>query len=46
MDFIDTDSIVNTVISSDGYGYLLNSYDGNYETFDINGTEYYVMRVS
>ena len=46
MDFIDTDSIVNTVISSDGYGSLLNSYDGDYETFDINGTEYYVMRVS
>lgn len=46
MDFIDTDSIVNTVISSDGYGSLLNSYDGDYDTFDINGTEYYVMRVS
>ena len=46
MDFIDTDSIVNTVISSDGYGSLLNSYDGDYDTFDINGTTYYVMRVS
>ena len=46
MDFIDTDSIVNTVISSDGYGSVLNSYDGDYDTFDINGTEYYVMRVS
>lgn len=46
MDFIDTDSIVNTVVSSDGYGSLLNSYDGDYDTYDINGTEYYVMRVS
>ena len=46
MDFIDTDSIVNTVVSSDGYGSLLNSYDGDYDTFDINGTTYYVMRVS
>jgi len=46
MDFIDTDSIVNTVVSSDGYGSLLNSYDGDHETYDINGTEYYVMRVS
>jgi len=46
MDFIDTDSIANTVVNSDGYGYLLNSYDGDYDTFDINGTEYYVMRVS
>jgi hypothetical protein len=46
MDFIDTDNIVNTVVSSDGYGSLLNSYDGDYDTFDINGTTYYVMRVS
>jgi len=46
MDFIDTDSIVNTVVSSDGYGSILNSYDGDYDTHDINGTTYYVMRVS
>lgn len=46
MDFIDTDDIVNTVISSDGYGSILNSYDGDYDTFNIHGTEYYVMRVS
>lgn len=46
MDFIDTDSITNTVVNSDGYGSLLNSYDGDYDTFDINGTTYYVMRVS
>lgn len=46
MDFIDTDDIVNTVVSSDGYGSLLNSYDGDYDTYNINGTEYYVLRVS
>ena len=46
MDFIDTDSITNTVVSSDGYGSLLNSYDGDYDTYNINGNEYYVMRVS
>ena len=46
MDFIDTDKIVNTVISSDGYGSILNSYDGDYDTYNINGTEYYVLRVS
>jgi hypothetical protein len=46
MDFIDTDDIVNTVISSDGYGSILNSYDGDYDTYNINGTEYYVLRVS
>lgn len=46
MDFIDTDEIANTVVNSDGYGYLLNSYNGDYDTFDINGTTYYVIRVS
>lgn len=46
MDFIDTDSITNTVVNSDGYGSILNSYDGDYDTYNINGTEYYVMRVS
>jgi hypothetical protein len=46
MDFINTDDIVNTVISSDGYGSILNSYDGDYDTYNINGTEYYVLRVS
>jgi hypothetical protein len=46
MDFIDTDSITNTVVNSDGYGSLLNSYDGDYDTYNINGNEYYVMRVS
>jgi predicted nucleic acid-binding Zn-ribbon protein len=46
MDFIDTNDITNTVVNSDGYGSLLNSYDGDYDTFNIHGTEYYVMRVS
>jgi hypothetical protein len=45
MDFIDLDKLTETVVSSDGYGSMLNSYDGDYDTFNINGTEYYVMRV-
>ena len=46
MGFVDTDKIAKTVIDSDGIGSVLNSYDGDYDTFNINGTEYYVMRVS
>jgi hypothetical protein len=46
MDFVDVDKIADTVISSDGVGGILNSYDGDYDTFNINGNEYYVMRVS
>lgn len=46
MDFVDVDEVAQTVINSDGYGGLLNSYDGDYDTTDINGTTYYIMRVS
>ena len=46
MDFIDLDKLTEIVVSSDGYGSMLNSYDGDYDTFNINGTEYYVMRVN
>lgn len=46
MDFVDVDNVVETVVRSDGYGSLLNSYDGDYDTTDINGTTYYIMRVS
>ena len=46
MEFIDLDKLTETVVSSDGYGSMLNSYDGDYDTFNINGTEYYVMRVN
>ena len=46
MDFIDVDKIAETVLQHDGIGSTLNSYDGDYDTFNINGTEYYVMRVS
>ena len=45
MEFIDLDKLTEIVLSSDGYGSMLNSYDGDYDTFNINGTEYYVMRV-
>jgi len=46
MNFIDLDKLTEIVVSSDGYGSILNSYDGDYDIFNINGTDYYVMRVS
>jgi len=46
LDFVDTDEVANIVINSDGYGSILSSYDGDYDTYNINGTEYYVMRVN
>ena len=32
------------VIDSEGYGHLLNSWDGSEDTEEINGITYYIMR--
>ena len=44
LDFIDIDELTDTIVRSDGYGSVLNSYDGDYDTQTINGTTYYIMR--
>lgn len=44
LDFIDIDKLTDTIVSSDGYGSVLNSYDGDYDTITVNGTTYYIMR--
>lgn len=44
--YVDTDSLIQDVIDSDGYGSILNTYDGTYDTYDINGETLYVMRIS
>jgi hypothetical protein len=44
LDFIDIDELTDTIIRSDGYGSILNHYDGDYDTQTINGTTYYIMR--
>lgn len=46
VDFVDIDKLTDEIISSDGYGSVLNSYDGDYESYNIGDTEYYVMRSS
>jgi hypothetical protein len=46
LDFIDLDELTEKIVSSDGYGGILNSYDGDYDTYDINENTYYVMRAS
>jgi hypothetical protein len=32
------------VISSDGYGHILNSWDGSEDSQEIDGTTYYIIR--
>jgi hypothetical protein len=38
------DELINYVIRSDGYGNILNGYDGNDDEYKINDTWYHVMR--
>jgi hypothetical protein len=45
MDFIDLDELTKIIVDSDGYGSLLNSYDGEMFETRINGDWYFVMRV-
>ena len=44
LDFVDMDELINYVIRSDGYGNILNGYDGNDDEYKINDTWYHVMR--
>ena len=44
LDFVDVDGAIDYVIRSDGYGSVLNGYDGTADSYTINGEEYYVMR--
>jgi hypothetical protein len=44
LDFVDKDSLINYVIRSDGYGSILNGYDGNDDEYRIGDTWYHVMR--
>ena len=44
IDFVDKDSLINYVIRSDGYGSILNNYDGDDDEYKIGDTWYHVMR--
>ena len=43
--YIDKESAVEDIINSDGYGQILNGYDGNYDEVDVDGDNFIVMRV-
>jgi predicted nucleic acid-binding Zn-ribbon protein len=44
-DYIDEDALAQGLIDSDGWG-IMNSYDGNYDSIDIAGETYYIMRIN
>lgn len=43
--YIDEDALAQGLVDEDGYG-VMNNYDGQYDTEDVNGTTYYVMRIN
>ncbi len=43
-EYVDMDSLTEGLVASDGYG-ILASYDGSYDTENIGGGYYYIMRI-
>jgi DNA repair exonuclease SbcCD ATPase subunit len=44
-EYIDEDALAQGLVDSDGWG-VMNSYDGNYDSEEVNGVTYYIMRVN
>ena len=44
-DYIDEDALAQGLVDSDGYS-IMNGYDGNYDTEEVNGITYYIMRIN
>jgi len=44
-DYIDEDELAQGLVDSDGWG-IMNSYDGSYDSEDVNGVTYYIMRTN
>ena len=44
-DYIDEDELAQGLVDSDGWG-IMNSYDGNYDSEEVNGVTYYIMRTN
>jgi hypothetical protein len=44
-EYIDEDALAQGLIDSDGWG-VMNGYDGQYDSEDVNGITYYIMRTN
>ncbi len=44
-EYIDEDALAQGLVDSDGWG-IMNSYDGQYDSEEVNGVTYYIMRVN
>ena len=45
-DYIDKDKFIEEIISIDGFGNNLSSYDGSEEIHEHNGIDYYIFRIN
>lgn len=43
--FIDKESLINSLVNSQGYGAALSTYDDNYDTYYVESKLYYVFRI-
>ena len=46
LEFVDIDGFCKDIIRHDGYGEILNSYNGDDDEYKVNGQTYHVMRNS
>jgi DNA repair exonuclease SbcCD ATPase subunit len=44
-EYIDEDALAQGLVDSDGWG-VMNSYDGQYDSEEVNGVTYYIMRTN
>jgi outer membrane protein OmpA-like peptidoglycan-associated protein len=44
-DYVDLDGLARGLVESDGYG-IIGSYDGSYDTEDVDGVTYYIFRIN
>jgi TolA-binding protein len=44
-DYVDEDALAQGLVDSDGWG-VMKRYDGNYDSEDVNGVTYYIMRTN
>ena len=44
LEFVDIDGVITDIINDDGYGSIINNYDGRDDEYKINGKWYHVMR--
>ena len=44
-EYIDEDALAQGLVDSDGWG-IMNSYDGTYDSINIGGESYYIMRIN